>query len=50
MGSGMQVTAELHVVQRLRMSGATPLFPLCFQDMDRDNFTLFSVCVLILIV
>ena len=36
-GRGMKLTTHLHLVPRLRMSGATPLLP---HGVDRDNFLL----------
>ena len=39
----MKLTTHLSVVQRLRMSGAVPLFPLGFHSVERDS-VLYSAC------
>ena len=37
----MNLTTRLHLVLRLRISGAIPLLPpICLHGLDRDNFTL----------
>ena len=38
----MKLTIHLHLVLRLRMSGAIPLHPLYLHGMHRDNFTFTS--------
>jgi len=38
---GVKLTAHLHPVPRVRMSGATPLIPLHAHAMVRNNFTFF---------
>ena len=40
-GGGANLTPYLHLVPRLRMSGATPLSFPCLQGQERENFTFF---------
>ena len=42
----MNLTANLHPVPRLRMSGAILLLPLC-ASMDKENFTYVGVYIYI---
>jgi len=37
MGPGVKLTTQFHLLQRLRKSGAMPLFPLWFYGVRRDD-------------